>query len=358
LREAKEWTENHEKVVEAGGLHILGTERHESRRIDNQLRGRSGRQGDPGSSRFYLSLEDELMRLFASERIANIMQKLGMEEGQEIESNLVSKAIASAQKRVEGRNFDIRKHLLEYDDVMNSQRNYIYADRNELLDDADVSEKIKTYIQEVVQNGFDVYSHGLKHSEEWDVSGMKSYFKNKFSADFEQLNVSFDHLSNKEMIDKITDGIINNFHQMEEKFGQNNMRAVERLISLQVIDTRWKQHLLDMDQLRDGIWTLGYGEKNPLVEYKLEGFRKFKNFLVVIKEDIIEYLTKVQIRNIEETRPAAYNPVGEEYHAEAGQFGSNAQNLGAATRIQKHKQKDEQITVGGNKRKSSRRGRR
>jgi preprotein translocase subunit SecA len=297
------------------------------------------------------------MRLFASERIANVMQKLGMEEGQEIESNLVSKAIANAQKRVEGRNFEIRKHLLEYDDVMNAQRNFIYTDRNDLLDDADVSEKIKTYIDETVQNGFDTYSYGLKHAEEWDLSGMKNYFKNKLSIDLDELGIDLDNLPNSEIVNKITDGIKEKFKQIEEKFGQKNMRAVERLISLQVIDNRWRQHLLDMDQLRDGIWTLGYGEKNPLVEYKLEGFRKFKNFLVVIKEDIIEYLTKVQIRNIEEREPVSYNPVGEEYHPEAGSFGSSAQNLGAAPRPI-HKQKEEPVTVGGSKRKSARRNRR
>ncbi|RPI94028.1 MAG: preprotein translocase subunit SecA, partial [Spirochaetales bacterium] len=180
LRSAREWTDNHHKVVDAGGLHILGTERHESRRIDNQLRGRSGRQGDPGSSRFYLSLEDDLMRIFGSERISAVMQRLGMEEGQEIESTMVSKAIANAQKRVEGRNFEIRKHLLEYDDVMNSQREYIYRERADLLEGEDISENIRNYIRSTCEIGIEIYSDGKKHPEDWDLQALKLWLKSTF----------------------------------------------------------------------------------------------------------------------------------------------------------------------------------
>ncbi len=361
VKSGREWTENHELVVKAGGLHILGTERHESRRIDNQLRGRSGRQGDPGSSRFYLSLDDELMRLFASERISNIMQRLGMQEGQEIESKMVSKAIANAQKRVEGRNFEIRKHLLEYDDVMNAQRNYIYNERNDLLEGEDVSGRINDYITEIVNNALLNFTGGARHPEEWDIPGMKVWFKNKLLVDFDETGIIPDELSADELAKKASEAIKDVFKQKESHFGSRDMRALERILSLQVIDNKWRQHLLNMDQLRDGIWTLGYGEKNPLVEYKLEGFRMFKELLISIKEDILEYLAKVQIQRREEQLREDYIPVGEEFHPEASSFtggdifdGVTANNPSSAAK----KKKDQAPTTGGVKRKKSRRNRR
>ncbi|HPI90927.1 MAG TPA: preprotein translocase subunit SecA, partial [Spirochaetota bacterium] len=276
VRQGREWTENHEKVVSVGGLHILGTERHEARRIDNQLRGRSGRQGDPGSSRFYLSLEDDLMRLFGSDRIGNIMQRLGMEEGQEIESPMVSKAIASAQKRVEGRNFEIRKHLLEYDDVMNSQREYIYRERNDILEGEDISEKILSYIDDVCRAQIAFFTSEGAHPEEWDLDGLQNWLKYRFTYEIDYEEISPLKLSYREFIDAVSDAVSEKYKAKEQVLGARDMRTLERLIALQVIDAKWRDHLLNMDDLRDGIWTLGYGEKNPLVEYKIEGFRKFE----------------------------------------------------------------------------------
>jgi len=356
VKNGREWIGNHNRVVEAGGLHILGTERHEARRIDNQLRGRSGRQGDPGSSRFYLSLEDELMRLFGSERIRKVMERLGMEEGQEIESPMVSKAIASAQKRVEGRNFEIRKHLLEYDDVMNSQRTYIYQKRNELLDGADISGEIHQYINDVIMLKVDFFSMGMRHPEQWDLDGLRNWFRQKFTADLDYDVINPVELSYNDFVDELIKIADSAYQEREEKNGHEDMRIIERLISLQIFDNKWKEHLLAMDQLRDGIWAMGYGEKNPLVEYKIEGSRLFNVMLGNLKEEIIELLMKVEVRRLEEDIPAMPFQSGDEFHAELDQFGAGG--IPSQSSAPRQDRAEDKHTEGGVKRKKSRRSRR
>jgi preprotein translocase subunit SecA len=358
LRSAGEWIGNHNKVVAAGGLHILGTERHESRRIDNQLRGRSGRQGDPGSSRFYLSLEDDLMRIFGSERISAVMQRLGMEEGQEIESTMVSKAIANAQKRVEGRNFEIRKHLLEYDDVMNSQREYIYRERSDLLEGEDISENIRNYIRSTCEIGVEIFSEGKKHPEDWDLDALKTWARSTFLVDLDYNELNPNKLSYRDFVAALQEKMLSEYRRKEEEVGTEPMRAVERMISLQVIDTKWREHLLGMDELRDGIWAVGYSERNPLVEYKLRAFEAFNGMLERMRQDIVEFLMKVQIRErIEEE--VEFKKMGEEFRPEVGQFGEGGIPLAPQPAQVRHKDDAEMAPVtGGVKRKKTRRSRR
>lgn len=358
LRSAGEWIGNHNKVVAAGGLHILGTERHESRRIDNQLRGRSGRQGDPGSSRFYLSLEDDLMRIFGSERISAVMQRLGMEEGQEIESTMVSKAIANAQKRVEGRNFEIRKHLLEYDDVMNSQREYIYRERADLLEGEDISENIRNYIRSTCEIGVEIFSEGKKHPEDWDLDALKTWARSTFLVDLDYNELNPHKLSYRDFVAALQEKMLSEYRRKEEEVGTEPMRAVERMISLQVIDTKWREHLLGMDELRDGIWAVGYSERNPLVEYKLRAFEAFNGMLERMRQDIVEFLMKVQIRErIEEE--IEFKKMGEEFRPEVGQFGEGGIPLAPQPAQVRHKDDAEMAPVtGGVKRKKTRRSRR
>jgi len=349
-------------VVAAGGLHILGTERHEARRIDNQLRGRSGRQGDPGSSRFYLSLEDELMRLFGSDRIGKIMQRLGMEEGQEIESPMVTKAIAGAQKRVEGRNFDIRKHLLEYDDVMNSQREYIYKERDEILLGEDISYKFTGYIEDVCKIKLEQFTEGKSHPEEWDLDGLKNWMRFKFGIEIDLKKTDPFVLSYSEFEEAIINTLKDAYKAKEETLGPRDMRTLERMITLQIIDNKWRDHLYNMDEMRDGIWTLSYGERNPLVEYKIQGFNLFHEMLSTLKEDILEYMMRVQVERVEEELPQAHEIMGSEFHPEVEQFGSGGIPLSAqAAPIRKHpeqKKDHHAVSTGGVKRKKSRRSRR
>ena len=364
IRGGSEWTANHNRVVEAGGLHILGTERHEARRIDNQLRGRSGRQGDPGSSRFYLSLEDELMRLFGSERIGKIMQRLGMEEGQEIESPMVTKAIASAQKRVEGRNFDIRKHLLEYDDVMNSQREFIYNERNEILLGEDISYKFDGYIEDVCTIKLEHFTGGGGHPEEWDTDGMKNWMRFKFGIEIDFEKIDPLELTYQEFANAITALLKKEYKKKEELLGHDDMRALERIITLQIIDNKWRDHLYNMDELRDGIWTLSYGERNPLVEYKIQGFNLFREMLSTLKEDILEYIMKVQMERVveEEVHDLRYDAIGSEFHAEVEQFGAGGIPLAVQNAPVRNtsapRTEPRPVTTGGVKRKKSRRNRR
>lgn len=360
VRSGREWLENHIHVVEAGGLHILGTERHESRRIDNQLRGRSGRQGDPGSSRFYLSLDDDLMRIFAAERISSMMQRLGMEDGQEIESRMVSKAIENAQKRVEGRNFEIRKHLLEYDDVMNSQREFIYRERNEILEGGDISGKIREYIIAVCGDVVDFYTGGSRHSEEWDVEGLTHWARNGFMVEIG--DVSDGKKTVDELAEIVKSQFLDIYNGKESTVSADTMRQVERMISLQVIDTKWREHLLNMDELRDGIWTVGYSERNPLVEYKLRGFEIFNEMMSTLKEDILEYIFKVQVTEmLPEEADYEFQTIGEEFHPEVEQFGSGgipAQNMMQSHAARRPGSGQEEDTTGASKRKKTRRSRR
>ncbi len=296
------WQVRHDRVLAAGGLHIIGTERHESRRIDNQLRGRSGRQGDAGSSRFYLSMEDALMRIFASDRVAGMMRKLGMKPGEAIEHPWVTKAIANAQRKVESRNFDIRKQLLDFDDVANDQRRAIYAQRNELLDGGDVSETINSIRGDVFSTVIDNYIPPQSLEEMWDVPGLESRLKNDFDLDLpiaEWLDKE-PELHEETLRERILEESIKVYKLKEEVVGEEMMRNFEKGVMLQTLDTLWKEHLAAMDYLRQGIHLRGYAQKDPKQEYKRESFSMFASMLEALKYEVINVLSKVQVRMPEE----------------------------------------------------------
>jgi preprotein translocase subunit SecA len=294
----KEWEQRHRQVIDAGGLHIVGTERHESRRVDNQLRGRSGRQGDPGSSRFYLSLEDNLMRIFASERVAGLMQKLGMKEGEAIEHPWVSKAIENAQRKVEGHNFNIRKNLLEFDDVANDQRKVIYEQRNELMATDDVSETVKVIRADVVNDVISSFIPPGSLDEQWDVPGLEDAIQSEFAQRFDiQGWLDQDHDLHEETLrEKILTELENAYEEKEQLAGSDTMRHFEKAVMLQVLDQSWKEHLAAMDYLRQGIYLRSYAQKNPKQEYKREAFAMFTDLLDRIKLEVVGVLSKVQVR--------------------------------------------------------------
>ncbi|MEJ2450455.1 MAG: preprotein translocase subunit SecA, partial [Gammaproteobacteria bacterium] len=298
----EDWSKRHARVLEAGGLHIIGTERHESRRIDNQLRGRSGRQGDPGSSRFYLSLEDNLMRIFASERVGSLMKRLGMQEGEAIEHNLVSKAIENAQRKVEGHNFDMRKNLLEYDDVANDQRKEIYKMRNELMSEDDVSDMINVLRQDVLDALVDNYIPPQSLEEQWNVSGLQEALEGEFSLRLPlQQWLDEDHNLHEEMLrQRIQQEMEAAYETKAAAVGSEVIRHVEKEVTLHVLDTQWKDHLATMDQLRQGIHLRGYAQKDPKQEYKRESFELFAEMLERFKNEVISILCKIQIRSEEE----------------------------------------------------------
>lgn len=296
------WKIRHDAVLAAGGLHIIGTERHESRRIDNQLRGRSGRQGDAGSSRFYLSMEDALMRIFASDRVSSMMRKLGMKEGEAIEHPWVTKAIANAQRKVESRNFDIRKQLLEYDDVANDQRRAIYSQRNELLDVSDVSETITSIREDVFKTTIDGYIQPESLEEEWDVQGLTERLKNDFDLDMpiaEWLDKE-PELHEETLRERILEKAKEEYQRKEEVVGVEMMRNFEKGVMLQTLDSLWKEHLAAMDYLRQGIHLRGYAQKDPKQEYKRESFNMFATMLESLKHEVVSTLSKVQVRMPEE----------------------------------------------------------
>lgn len=282
-------------VVEVGGLHILGTSRHESRRIDNQLRGRAGRQGDPGSSRFFLSLEDDLLRIFGSGRITGIMDKLGMEEDEPIEHNMISRAIENAQRKVEGHNFDIRKHLLEYDDVMNKQREVIYQQRRDVLDKPDVSEVVQDMIEDIVDDVADEFCQDRIDSEEWDWTEFKIRMGELFHNVPEWPEEELAGLKKESFREKILEFVRNAYKKQDEMNGPETQRQLEKLILLQIVDSHWKDHLLSMDYLKEGIGLRGYGQKNPLNEYKREGFAMFGQMVETVKTQIVSSLMRVRI---------------------------------------------------------------
>ncbi|WKV49724.1 MULTISPECIES: preprotein translocase subunit SecA [Dickeya] len=297
-----EWQQRHDEVLAAGGLHIIGTERHESRRIDNQLRGRSGRQGDPGSSRFYLSMEDALMRIFASDRVSNMMRKLGMKEGEAIEHPWVTKAIANAQRKVENRNFDIRKQLLEYDDVANDQRRAIYTQRNELLDASDISETINSIREDVFKVTIDAHIPPQSLEEMWDIPGLEQRLKNDFDLELpiaEWLDKEPD-LHEETLRERIYAQAVEVYGRKEEVVGSDVMRNFEKGVMLQTLDSLWKEHLAAMDYLRQGIHLRGYAQKDPKQEYKRESFAMFAAMLEGLKYEVISTLSKVQVRMPEE----------------------------------------------------------
>jgi preprotein translocase subunit SecA len=286
-----------EKVLAAGGLHIIGTERHEARRIDNQLRGRSGRQGDPGSSRFYLSLEDDLMRIFGSDRISGLMGKLGMEESQPIEHKWVSKAIETSQKRVEGHNFDIRKHLLEYDDVNNKQRSEIYSFRREILKSDNLSDHLNKMLENTLDYILNNYCDEDKHPEEWDIKGLRDAIYGQFGV-YQEIDIApFEELNNK-----LLDEIKRAYEIKEQEIGSETFRYLEKMILLQVVDMQWKDHLLSMDHLKEGVGLRGYGQRDPLVEYKKEAFEIFADLSDRVAAEVIARLMKVQLAREEQVQ--------------------------------------------------------
>jgi preprotein translocase subunit SecA len=291
----KQCKREHEQVVAAGGLHIIGTERHEARRIDNQLRGRSGRQGDPGSSRFYLSLEDDLLRLFGGENISRVMERLGLEEDQPIEHNLLSRAVENAQKKLEGRNFDIRKQLLEYDDVMNRQREVIYGQRQEVLTKTDHREAVLGMTKAVLADYLSIYCSENVLPEEWDLKALLMVLEQTF---FPPRLVTMAELAGKSReelalwLEKKVEAL---YEQREAEIGAESMRELERVVLLRVVDSKWMEHLDAMDELREGIGLRAYGQRDPLIEYKLEAHEMFQGMVARIQEDTVRYLFKIRL---------------------------------------------------------------
>jgi preprotein translocase subunit SecA len=284
-----------EKVVQLGGLHVLGTERHEARRIDNQLRGRSGRQGDPGSSRFYLSLEDDLLRIFGSERISKIMDRLGIEEDQPIEHGLVTKAIENAQRKVEAHNFEIRKHLLEYDNVMNKQREVIYSQRREVLGSEDLKETVTEMIEEQGEGLVDFYADEKEHPGDWDLKALQDAVYQQFSFKWSIPSLEGNGIRRDQLTERIVQNAKEFYQRREEAFGAPMLRYLEKVIMLQSIDYHWKDHLLAIDQLKEGIGLRGYGQKDPLIEYQKEAYQMFLEMLDRIKKDTVEKLFAIQV---------------------------------------------------------------
>jgi preprotein translocase subunit SecA len=285
-----------EGVIELGGLHILGTERHESRRIDNQLRGRSGRQGDPGSSRFYLALEDDLLRIFGGERITGIMEKLGMEDGEPIENRMISKAIENAQAKVEGHNFDIRKQLLEYDDVMNQQREVVYRQRREALSGKSLKPSIEEMIQDKSEEIAYNFSDEKTHPEEWDWKGLKKAVFKQFNFRLDKIDDdTMDGLTREGLAQLIADSSLSVYNEKEASVGHEDFRHLERIVMLQTVDNLWKDHLLSMDHLKEGIGLRGYAQQDPLIVYKKEGFELFQEMISRIKEETLGILYRIQI---------------------------------------------------------------
>ncbi len=286
----------HDEVIKLGGLFIFGTERHEARRIDNQLRGRAGRQGDPGASRFYLSLQDDLMRIFAKEWVTNLLQRLGMEEGVPIESKMITRRIEAAQKAVEGQNFESRKHLLEYDDVMNKQRQAVYGLRTQLLEGMDQKDLVlEDYVREILGGLLDKYAAKDVHPEDWDVAGLKNQLFTRFGVDIATEGIEADKLNRQELGDAIFDKLKERYDAKEKLIGPDAMRHHERIIMLSVLDQQWKDHLLSMDHLREGIGLRGYGQHDPLVEYKRESFDMFEAMMERFQEDTVRYLYLMQV---------------------------------------------------------------
>ena len=287
----------HDEVIAAGGLHIVGTERHESRRIDNQLRGRAGRQGDPGASRFYLSLEDDLMRIFAKEWVSNLLQRLGMEEGVPIESRMISSRIEAAQKAVEGQNFEARKHLLEYDDVMNKQRTAVYGLRGQLLEGLDQKELIlEDYVANLLSAIMEQHAPEAMHPDQWDVNGLKGPAGGRSLASIWRRKASIiDTLNRHELGEAIFERLKEKYEMKEAILGSPTMRLHERMVMLSVLDGLWKDHLLSMDHLKEGIGLRGYGQQDPLVAYKKESFDMFEAMMGRFQEDTVRFLFLMQI---------------------------------------------------------------
>ena len=289
-------------VAELGGLHIIGTERHEARRIDNQLRGRSGRQGDPGSSRFYLSLDDDLMRIFAADRLSGLMQRIGMEEDEPIEHRLISRAIENAQSRVEGQNFSIRKQLLEYDDVMNQQREVIYQQRREALRGGELKPVILDMVEDVLDAIIDETTDENTYAEDWDLEKLNKEIWKSFGIEANLTTESLEDVRRGELREQMLQRIVDRYDARESDFGSTIMRDLENYVLLQTVDSLWKDHLLNMDHLKEGIGLRGYGQQDPLVAYKREGHGLFQEMIERIKEETVRLLFHVQIQREEEVQ--------------------------------------------------------
>jgi preprotein translocase subunit SecA len=321
-----------EGVADQGGLHIIGTERHESRRIDNQLRGRAGRQGDPGSSHFFLSLEDDLMRLFGSDNIATIMDKLGMEEDEPIEHSLITRSIEQAQKKVEGRNFDMRKHVLEYDDVMNQQREVIYGQRRQILTGEDMKENIFHMIEKLINRGMELFADEKLYPEDWNTQGLVEYCEDIFAPEGQLKAEELGNLSRTELQEELLKVATDSYNAREALFGSDNMREMEKVVMLKVVDSKWMEHLDAMDMLREGISLRSYGQRDPLIEYKIEAYDMFQQLIDIIQEDIVKYIYRVNIVAPPEDRlQQAHATHGEEEEAKeqkAQQPIVNAEQIG------------------------------
>jgi preprotein translocase subunit SecA len=345
----KETDAEHDRVVSVGGLHILGTERHEARRIDNQLRGRAGRQGDPGSSRFYLSLEDDLMRIFAKQWVSNLLQRLGMEEGVPIESKLISRRIEAAQKAVEAQNFESRKHVLEYDDVMNKQRVAVYGLRKELLSGIDQKELIlDDYVAAMVADALDRFAPRNVHGDQWDTDGLNKYLVEQFGLDMAKNGIDASQLNRQELGDAIFEKLKELYEAKEKQIGPDAMRYHERMIMLSVLDTQWKDHLLSMDHLKEGIGLRGYGQHDPLVEYKRESFDMFENMMRRSQEESVRYLFHMQIVEAAQAQPAADNTDGDQQPAQPPRKRASTSMDDLEAQFQRRKKKElEQARMAG-----------
>lgn len=325
----QEWQESHQRVLDAGGLHVIGTERHESRRIDNQLRGRAGRQGDPGYSRFYLSLEDDLMRIFASDRVRGFMQNMGMERGEAIEHRMVTNAIEKAQRKVEGRNFDIRKQLLEYDDVANDQRQMVYRQRNELIESEDISEVVEALWDDVVNNVIDGFIPPQSLEEQWDVPGLEQALHTEFNASL-PIHTWLDEdasLHEESLREKIVAEVRGEYTKKEEIVGPQ-IRLFEKRIMLDVLDNLWKEHLAAMDYLRQGIHLRAYAQKQPKNEYKREAFELFESLLSNIRFEVVRFLSRVQFQTTEDVEELERRRREEESRAKLNYQKSSASAMG------------------------------
>ena len=334
--------EEHNQVVGLKGLHVIGTERHEARRIDNQLRGRAGRQGDPGSSRFYMSLEDDLMRIFGSDRISGLMARIGMGEGVPIEHTMVSRAIERAQKQVESQNFSIRKHLLEYDDVMNKQREAIYGQRKDILHGKVLKEYFAGLVETIVDWLLDTSADKEKRPDEWDRDGLKTGVFAQFAVDVDKLGIDWETVTHAELRERIVAALQASYEDKEKLLGPERMREFERMILLQVIDSQWKDHLLEMDHLKEGIGLRGYGQRDPLVEYKKESYEMFQALMDRVEEDALRYLFLIQPVLSEE---APQQPV----RRERPLFYQRSE--GGAAEVEAPKAKQARSTIPGRKRK-------
>jgi len=330
----KLWQEKHNKVLEAGGLHIIGTERHESRRIDNQLRGRSGRQGDPGSSRFYLSLEDNLMRIFASDRMSSMMKRFGMKEDEAIEAGMLNRAIENAQRKVEAHNFDVRKHLLEYDDVANDQRRVVYGQRNDLMEDEDIHDVILEFRHNVFGSIVDQYMPEGSIDEQWDVAGLEKALEGEFGikAPIHNWLKKDENLTEADVNDHISEAVKAHFEAKEAETGSDVMRHFEKALMLNVLDQQWKDHLGNMDYLRQGIHLRGYAQKQPMQEYKRESFEMFTALLENIQHEVVRILARVQVRaeeDVEAVEDQRRQDAPMEYHHDQASAVPAGQGQGA-----------------------------